>query len=138
MRVMTHRAVCLFAAGVLITTTGCPMVNTRTTNQGGGSLITAGTKLVNNRVGALNPDEWQILTDNAPTIAANFGIDLGVLGSLPQMTDEEASAIVGFLVDNNVMTFEDFDRLVTDIALGRVQVPQELIDLADAMVAQAT
>jgi hypothetical protein len=83
----------------LMLATGCMTGdNSRTTNQGGGTLISAGLKYGQNNLGALNPDEIQIVTDYL--IAQN---DLPI----PPLTDEQAAAVVQFMADNNLSTRED-------------------------------
>ena len=49
----------LLALGLSVAT-GCS-VDPRTSNQGGGSLLSAGTKLMNHQIGSLTADEWQAL-----------------------------------------------------------------------------
>ncbi|MEW6198323.1 MAG: hypothetical protein AB1601_06615 [Planctomycetota bacterium] len=85
--------------------TGCfSMPWTRTGNQGGGTLLTATTKLANDDLGGVTPDEIQLLTDVAIQIT-------GV--QVPPVTDEQAAAVVTFLADNNITTvasLQDFVR----------------------------
>lgn len=121
----------VLAGAILAAAAGCPTLDPRTSNQGGGSIATAGAKLAGGKVGALNPDEWQIVTDSAPAIVSQFGIDLGALASLPQLSDEQAAAIVALLEENGVNTLDDLERLVQAIAAGSVALPDVLLDLAD-------
>lgn len=85
--------------------TGCfSMPWTRTGNQGGGTLLTATTKLANDDLGGLTADEIQLLTDAAIQIT-------GV--QVPPVTDEQAAAVVTFLADNSIATvasLQDFVR----------------------------
>lgn len=97
----------LGAAGVVmcLLLTGCfSMPWTRTGNQGGGTLLTATTKLANDDLGGITPDEIQLLTDAAIQIT-------GV--QVPPVTDEQAAAVVTFLADNSITTvasLQDFVR----------------------------
>ena len=120
-------------AGVL----GC-FADTRTSNQGGGSLLTVAAKLAQQDVGSLNADEWQILTDNAPTLASYVGADVSQVPDLPELTDEQAQAIVDFLSENNISTFNDLSSLQQMITNGQVTIPDELVGLAEELFATFT
>ena len=135
---MLRRGAVIVAAALLVTAIGCFDLDPRTSNQGGGSLISAGLKIAQDQIGDLNPDEWQILADNAPTIAAQVGVNLGQLGQLPSLTDDQAAAIVQFLDDNNVRTQEDLERLAQQIDAGQVVVPQILVDLGTSLFTTST
>ncbi|GAG03522.1 unnamed protein product, partial [marine sediment metagenome] len=75
-----------FLAATLLTLTGCPFVQNRTNNQGGGSILTAGAKVVGGSMTVLTPDEIQIVTDTVRDVANN--------PDLPQVTDEQAQVAV--------------------------------------------
>lgn len=110
---------------LLMLTVGCPTV--RTSNQGGGSIITVGQKMAEGNVGDLTADEWQIAADNLPMIAEFAGIDLtGV--TLPSLTDEQAQAIVDLLDENGIQSFDDF------ATLGEIEIPAELQTLLNLFV----
>ncbi len=139
MRSLRRNGIYVLAAAILITTTGCPaLVASRTSNQGGGNILTVGAKLGSDSIGTLNPDEWQILTDNAATIAQQYGANLGGIGSIPSLTDAEAAAVVTLLDENGVNTFNDLQLLADDIAAGNVTVPPELANFAAQLIGQAT
>ena len=106
----------------------------RLNNQGGASIFSVGAKLAGDNIGGLNPDEWQYLTDNADTLAVQFGIDLGQFGDLPELTDEQAQALVDWLAANGVQTQADLRRLFSDAAAGEVEIPEELIDVVEGMM----
>ncbi|MFH1748112.1 MAG: hypothetical protein ABIG44_13835 [Planctomycetota bacterium] len=95
---ITLGIVCVLA---LTFATGCPFnsLDSRTNNQGGGSILTAGIKFANNTLSALTADEIQIITDLIIQ-QAQLPID--------SLTDEQAAAIVIFIHDNNLNTIEDF------------------------------
>jgi hypothetical protein len=133
MGALSRRAGYVLAFALLVSAVGCSTTENRTANQGGGNLITAATKLSSNRISELTPDEWQILIDNAPTIAAQFGIDLGALASLPQLSDEEAAALAELMIANGVNSFTDLQQLIDGIVAGTVTVPQALVDLAEEL-----
>jgi len=115
---------------LLITASGCfPAADPRTSNQGGGSIISVGLKLAQQNIGDLNADEWQILTDSAPTIAAQYNVDLGAISELTELSDEQAAAIVQFLDDNSIQTIDDLEQLAQQIEAGTIQVPQILVDM---------
>ena len=130
---MLQKGTIIVTTALLITAVGCFEVDTRTSNQGGGSLLSAGMKIAQDDIGGLNPDELQILSDEAPAIAAQFGVNLGELGTLPSLTDDQAAAIVQFFAANNVSTLEDVERLAQQIDNGQVVVPQILIDMGASL-----
>jgi len=125
MRTVWRTGACLLTAAILISTAGCPQVDTRTSNQGGSNLISLGMKLGNNDLGGMNPDDWQVLTDNLPQFATLLGIDTGGI-TLPAMSDEEAAALDAFLEANGVASIEDLDNLAAGIAAGEVEIPADL------------
>jgi hypothetical protein len=110
----------LFAAGC--------SVDPRTSNQGGGSLLTAATKLLNHRIGDLTADEWQIVGDNLPALAAQFNVDLQGY-EIPVLSDEQAAAIVDFLDVHNINTIEELQTAVESGAITEADIPEELAGL---------
>jgi hypothetical protein len=105
--------------------TGCPSMDPRTSNQGGGNILTAGAKIAAGRISTLTPDEVQILGD---TVSANS----------PQVeiwiTDEQAADAVQFLKDNNVNTIQDIQRLVEQYRRDpdSIEIPQSIVDLFES------
>lgn len=99
------RVLCAGVAALGLLLGGCvSMPWSRTGNQGGGTLLTAIGKLLNDNLGALTPDEIQLLTDAAIHLS---GADV------PPLTDEQAAAVVQFLADNeitSVATLQEFVR----------------------------
>lgn len=125
MRIVCQGALCVLTAAILATTAGCPQLDPRTSNQGGSNLLSLGAQLANNNLGGMNPDDWQVLTDNLPQFASTLGIDIGD-ASLPPMSDDEAAALVAFLHANGANTTEDIQSLVAQIEAGTVGIPEEL------------
>lgn len=110
----------------LLTLTGCPQQSTRTNNQGGGNIITAGAKVAGGNISSLTPDEVQVLADK---VASNT-TDLDI----PELTDEQAAAAVDFLVANNVNTIEDVQNLVEQAEQDptSIEIPDSIQELIDA------
>jgi hypothetical protein len=74
----------------------------RTSNQGGGNLLSAGIKVTSYQLSALTPDELQILADQVAPTDPN----------VPQLTDEQADAIVQILRANNINSLDDLNALI--------------------------
>lgn len=117
----------LAGAFLLTMATGC-VGDPRTSNQGGGNLLTAVSKLMDGQLQKLTPDEWQILGDNLPTLAAEYGIDPGDI-QIPSLTDEQAAAIVDFLIAHNLNTLEEVAMAIQSGAIGEDDIPPELLGL---------
>ncbi|MCK4343295.1 MAG: hypothetical protein KAY37_16395 [Phycisphaerae bacterium] len=90
--------VCMFGALGLMLLSGCLFQEERTNNQGGSNIIQASSKFANDQLGQLNPDDIQVLADLATSAA---GLDL------PQVTDDQAAALIQFLADNDIATQAD-------------------------------
>jgi len=135
MRSPNRIGICVLSAIVLIAVVGCP--DTRTSNQGGGSIITVAAKLMTNPsdppIGDLNPDELQVLADNMTTLAGMAGITLPEGVTIPSLTDDEASAIEDFLEANGVNNLSDLQSLASAIEAGTIDVPDSLMSLAAAL-----
>lgn len=115
-----HRTMALtLAAAVLISVTGCPFGNSRTTNQGGGNIITAAGKVVGGQMTSLTPDEIQIVSDAISDLSPDVSLFIG---------DDEAAVAVDFLRANNLNTIEDIaafaDNAVNDP--DSVVIPESL------------
>ena len=112
-------ALLVSASGLLA---GCPGLNPRTSNQGGGTLISAGAKVVSGTMTTLTADEIQILGDEVASRSTRFnGIDI---------SDEQAEAASDFLVANDLDTVADIQALVANP--GSVQIPESVEALVDA------
>lgn len=83
---------------------GCIGLSTdsRTSNQGGGDIVTAGLKAAQGQLSSLTPDEIQAASD--------FAIQQSGADAEP-MTDEQAAAVSSFLKDNSINSVEDFEAL---------------------------
>ncbi|MBN1490984.1 MAG: hypothetical protein JXA69_13790 [Phycisphaerae bacterium] len=105
---------------VLACQSGCaPAVDPRTSNQGGGNIVTAGSKVAAGSMAALTPDEIQILADNfAPE-------------GTPALNDEQAAAMQQFLVANDVNTVDDISRLIgqAQTDLSSIELPEGFLEL---------
>ncbi|MGE3182218.1 MAG: hypothetical protein AB7N71_11355 [Phycisphaerae bacterium] len=110
------------ATGVLLSLTGCLGLSTdpRTSNQGGGDLISAGLKAAQGQIASLTPDEIQVASDFA---IQQTGVDAD------SMTDEQAAAVSTFLKDNNLNRVEDFEALQANPE--NVVVAQEVQDAVE-------
>jgi hypothetical protein len=120
-------AFALLAIGSAALLAGCS-VDERTSNQGGGSLLSAGTKLLNHQIGSLTADEWQIIGDNLPALAAQFHVDLQGY-EIPVLSDEQAAAIVDFLDAHNIETIEELQVAIESGAITMEDLPDELASL---------
>lgn len=125
---LTARHIVLFLMGIgLLAETGCiGASDARTSNQGGGNLLSAASKLMEGNIGGLTPDEWQILGDNVPKLAAQYGIK-GI--NLPVLSDDQAAAIVDFLAAYQISTIDDLVNAIDSGAIGEDDIPPELLEL---------
>ncbi len=95
----------LTACFVLTGTLGClfgPMVPERTSNQGGGTILTATGKVFGGQMTQLTPDEVQMVADQINDLSPQVDLTLD---------DDQAQAIVGFLAQNGINSFDDFQNL---------------------------
>ncbi len=119
MNVKKAAALGLTACFVLTGTLGClfaPVVPERTSNQGGGSMLTATGKVFGGQMTQLTADEVQIVTDQINDL--NPQVDL-------TLDDDQAQAIVDFLAQNGINSFDDFQNLDP----GTAQLPQGAAEL---------
>lgn len=110
----------------LVVLCGCPpAAPARTSNQGGGSIVTAGVKIAGGTMTGLTADEIQIVTDTVSDMSTEFAIDV---------TDEQAAAAVEFLVENNLNTVQDIQVLVEQGIQdpGSVVIPDSVQALIEA------
>lgn len=113
----------------LLFLTGCPKQQTRTNNQGGGNIVTAGAKVAGGNIAALTPDEIQILADNV-TEFQDTPVDV------PELTDAQATAASDFLIANDVKTIEDVQSLIQQIEADptSIVIPDSVQQLIDGGV----
>jgi hypothetical protein len=110
-------AACLFA--------GCIGLEGRTSNQGGGNLLTAGAKVLAGNMSSLTADEIQVLGDEISSRSTRFaGIEI---------SDEQAEAASDFLVANKLNTVAEIQALVNNP--GNIQIPESVQALLDAGLA---
>lgn len=104
---------------------GCPTIDARTGNQGGGSLISAGAKVAGGNLSSLTADEIQILAD----AVADFNPDFK-----QEVTDDQAAAAVEFLKANDINTIEDLQQLIekADADPDSITIPDAVLTLIDA------
>ena len=117
----------LCALGGLSLLSGCIFpTDPRTSNQGGGNILTATGKIASGQLASLTPDEIQILADTAAQ--ANPQIpDI-------QLTDEQAQAASDFLKANNVNTVEDIQQLIEQAQQdpNSIVIPDSVLSLINA------
>lgn len=96
----------LLCCTLIITLGGCPLAGgSRTSNQGGGSIVTAGAKFAGGTMTTLTPDEIQVVTD--------FVIEnVDTPEDVDPLTDDQAAAVVQFIQDNNLNTVADIQALI--------------------------
>ncbi len=105
-------------AGLIVFAGGC-FGDPRTTNQGGGNIISATVKVGTGQLSNLTPDEIQIVGDNIATFIAG--------APSVELSDDQAAAISQVLIDNNLNTIQDVTDLVENP--GDVVLPDEFLDL---------
>jgi hypothetical protein len=137
--VRAHRiVVAILSVTALCMLTGCP--DTRTSNQGGGSVLTVAAKVQANPsdppIGELNPDEWQIVADNLPLLAQMTGLPIPQNVTLPTLTDEQAQDLTDFLTEAGVTNLSQLTVLAQEVLAGEVEIPASLLELADSVQAQ--
>lgn len=115
-----------FAAAMLLSFGGCPLIPSRTTNQGGGNILSAGAKIVGGQLTGLTPDEVQIVTDTVADVAGAT--------DAPQVTDEQAQAAVDFLRANNLNSIHDLSSFIEQAANDpdSVVIPPSVMALLEA------
>ena len=116
------------STAMLVALTGCLSLDPRTSNQGGGSLISAGAKVAGGSLATLTPDEIQILADEASNLSPDIQI--------PELTDDQAEVVSEFLQVNNVNTLNDIEQLVENFENDpdSIVIPDEVTELFDAGV----
>ena len=123
---MRYRTITLtLAASLLVTVTGCPFGNTRTTNQGGGTVISAAGKVAGGQMTNLTPDEIQIVSDTISDLSPNVSLFI---------SDDQAAVAVDFLQANDLNSIEDiaaFAEQVADDPSG-VVIPDSLMQLVNS------
>ncbi len=113
------KLVSILGIATLALLTGCVAPDERTSNQGGSSPTQAMAKLASDRIDTLNPDDIQVLADLATQQA---GVDI------PEVTDDQAAAVVDFLAENGIATTEDLVALIHAVEEDpdSIVIPDEL------------
>lgn len=113
--------------GLMPLATGCGLFGppTRTTDGGGGNLVTAGAKVLGGQLTALTQDEVQLLSDQIRQAAINAG-----LPPPPELTNEQADAYLDFLNANNLSSFDAILKFTQDAIADPsiVVIPQSVLD----------
>lgn len=125
MRRLEH-LICGCALTVLVIG-GCPAVEQRLINQGGGSVLSAVMKVASGAMSDVNPDELQILGDLISEL--NPAVDLYI-------TDDQAQAGVDFVNANELDTLQDVFDLVemSQENPGVVVIPESIQSIANSGV----
>jgi len=135
MRFPSQMGLVVLSAIVVTSVAGCP--DARTSNQGGGNLLTVATTLLSDPaclpVGELNPDELQVLVDNLTLLAGQIGYSLPPDIAIPSLTDEQAQAIADFLDDNGIVCLAALESLAADVESGAVEMPDGLVEVLEAL-----
>jgi hypothetical protein len=91
-------------AALVLALTGCMSTpDSRTTNQGGSTVIQAVSKVAGDNLGAMNPDDVQVLTDLAIQLSG---------APFPAVTDEQAAAVTSFMAANGITDRASIEALI--------------------------
>lgn len=120
---MSIRSALFGLAGLsLLSIAGCPGADSRTSNQGGGSIVSAAAKVASGQMTTLTADEVQILGDQIAARSTRFA---GI-----EVSDEQADAAVDFLDANDLNTVSEIKALVDNP--GSIQIPESVQALLDS------
>ncbi len=103
-------------------TAGCPATESRTNNQGGGSILSAGAKFASGSLANLTPDEIQVVTDFVAGVVPRF--------EALDVDDTEAQAAVDFLEANDINTVADIQALAQNP--GEIEIPDSVQVIIEA------
>lgn len=120
-------ALCGAALGM---TAGCPFVDSRTSNQGGGTLLTAVDKVTTQSLGSLTPDEIQILGDTFSAVQDTVDVFI---------TDEQAGDAVLFMLEHNINSFDELRLFIEEAQQNpdSVEIPESLLRFAESFDIEA-
>jgi hypothetical protein len=120
---------------VLLLIGGCFGVDPNVSN-----LLSAGAKLASNPsdppIGELTSGELIAITANLPQLAAQFPpLGIPIDESFPTLSEQQAQDAVGFLAQYNIKTVSQLQKLLVDVAEGKmdVEVPESLIQFAASL-----
>lgn len=100
-----------------------PEVTEQLSNQGGGSLTSGLTKVINQDLGSLTADELQILGQSIDEL------DIGGEQEAQELTDDQAAAIVTFIALNDIDTVGEFE----DLDENNVEIPEGAEELFEGL-----
>jgi len=111
----------LSVVGSALLLAGC-QPDPRTSNQGGGNLVSATTKVFDQQFNQLTPDEVQIVTDLISELSPDVDIEL---------SDEVAGAVAELFSENDIRSFAELEALADAIVKSpeSVSVPATLATL---------
>jgi hypothetical protein len=114
---------CVCGCGVLF-----PMPGSRTCDQGCSTPGQAVGKILSDNLGGLNPDDVQVLADMATQVS---GLQV------PQVTNEQAAAVVSFLQANGISTIEDLQAKIAEAEANpdSVVIPADVLSVLEAIAA---
>ncbi|MBU0638799.1 MAG: hypothetical protein KKB50_08040 [Planctomycetes bacterium] len=118
----TKRAIVVALCGcvALLNLAGCPWADARTSDGGGGDILSAGSKIIGGTMTGLNQDEIQIVTDTAISLAG---------APIPPLSNEQADAVVDFIRTNQIDSIQDIQNLVTAVQEdpNAVTIPESVL-----------
>ena len=104
MRSISHMAIGLFVAGLVVTQSGCS------------PQASALSKLQSGQIGSLTANEWVALE--------GLGTQLGI--PIPAFTAQQAQLLVEFLNANNIETLDQLQQVIDS---GNIIIPPEVVNL---------
>lgn len=118
---------------------GCPSLQTQQVGevfQGGSSPVQATAKFAQGKLGELNPDDVQLLPQIAEDLSQTFPQIEDF--TLPEVTDDQAQAVVDFFDANNVETFEDLEAVIHQAEEDptSIVIPESAIAVLEELVGQ--
>ncbi len=110
--------------GMGLLTGGCPL--SRTSDGGGGNLLTFVGKVAGENITSITQDEVQVATD--------FVIDQ-TDAPIDPLTNEQADAVVDFIDANNLKSVDDIQRLIDNP--DDIVIPPSVQDTLEALIQAA-
>lgn len=116
------RGLLILSTGILAAGASCPGVCSS-------NLLTVGLKLgVEVKIGDLDACDWKTLFLNAPALVQYFGVDTQGQ-TIPQLTDDQAAAIVTFLDNKSIVTLQQLIDAYNSGAIKQSDIPSALFTL---------
>ena len=115
----TRRLTLGLACAVMIVIAGCPQQASQ------GNILTFGIKAARGTLTQATATEWQTVANTVSSRVADINVSL---------TDEQAQAIVDFLVENDLNTIQAITDLVAQFqadpnSINQIVIPDSLMDL---------